>query len=237
MPLTHHWVPNHPKTTPFSSHVHLHIIGHHATPVETLFWCGQKGFLGSFCPNWRWLSMKYCQANNQDECSGVDKDLQAAVASRPWWPHNHGPWSPGWILPGRWECLFTFGRKNKLVNFGFPVHLCSLCWRKPVAGSSQQRANPSACAGLRGEGQRPPPHGHQREGRPLPRPSPWIQEDFGQGELCLQATQPRVWKVSFYHQDINNIIINLIIISGALKSRPPSPKTLCWLCRWPIIQW
>ena len=58
MPLTHHWVPNHPKTTPFSSHVHLHIIGHHATPVEQkTFDAGKKGFFGSFCPNWRWLSI------------------------------------------------------------------------------------------------------------------------------------------------------------------------------------
>ena len=31
-------------------------------------------------------------------------------------------------------------------------------------GSAQQRANPSACARLRGEGERPPPNGHQRQG-------------------------------------------------------------------------
>ena len=135
--------------------------------------------------------------------SGVDKDLQVAPAPRPWRPHNHGSWSPRWILPGTQIRMSLFSWKSKEIcesdnSDGLNIlrTSSSLSWRKPVAGPPQQRADPGACARLRGEGQRPPPHGHQREGRPLSRPPPRLQEDFWQGELCLQTTQPCVWKVS-----------------------------------------
>ena len=62
-------------------------------------------------------------------------------------------------------------------------------------GSALQRPPARPRASVRGQGQRPAPHGHQRQGRPLPRPPAGTQASLGQGELRLQAAQPRLWQV------------------------------------------
>ena len=36
-----------------------------------------------------------------EECSGIDQDLQIAIATWSGRPHNHGPWPTGRILSGR----------------------------------------------------------------------------------------------------------------------------------------
>lgn len=74
--------------------------------------------------------------------------------------------------------------KSKMLNFSY------------FPGPSFQRSPARFGPRVRGQGQRPSPHGHQREGRPLRGATPGLQAGLRQGELRLKATEPSLRKVS-----------------------------------------
>ena len=66
-----------------------------------------------------------------------------------------------------------------------------------IQGSSLERSTARPRPGVRHQGQRPSPDGHQRQGRPLPRPPAGLEARQRQGQLRLQAAQSHLWKVSW----------------------------------------
>ena len=65
-----------------------------------------------------------------------------------------------------------------------------------IQGSSLERSTARPRPGVRHQGQRPSPDGHQRQGRPLPGPPTRVEAGQRQGQLRLQAAQPHLRKVS-----------------------------------------
>ena len=63
-------------------------------------------------------------------------------------------------------------------------------------GPAIQRPTSRSGSGLRHQGQRPSPDGHQRQGRSLPGPPARVEAGQRQGQLRLQAAQPHLRKVS-----------------------------------------